>query len=323
MRDRRLNMQQGTTLEVVAGLVSGVGSNVVTHPLGRASYLSVVNKSPFFAAKNFVNPLEGIMAKMIIGTALSTEYFIAQDFVQATLSPYLHSELNVPAHVAQFVSAGLAGSVHGQLANSSMAVQNFAHKNGVSTFGSAVNMFQQGGMKPFFKGAGASMVSGAVFSAVYQPVRAMVTEAIQNHNMNSEYKLESGSISLFSNVVGATAAGSVIAPLSYARQVQQASCATQEAPSVAKVFKMLVNEVRAEKTLASKLGLFNTRVHPGPRVLLIAGGLAIGQTLFDCVVKNLPNVGLPESKSLISHDAPFEIPHEDHTGSAVRLGARQ
>lgn len=323
MRDRRLKMQQGTTLEVVAGLVSGVGSNVVTHPFGRASYLSVVNKSPFFAAKNFANPLEGIMAKMLIGTALSTEYFIAQDFAQTSFSPYLNTQLNVPAHVAQFISAGIAGSVHGQLANSSMAVQNFAHKNCVSTFSSMVSMFQQGGMKPFVKGAGASMLSGAAFSAVYQPIRSMITEAIQNHNSHSDHKLDSTYIPLVSNVVGATVAGSVIAPLSYARQVQQASCATQTAPSVISVFKSLVKEVRAEKSLASKFGIFNTRVHPGPRVMLIAGGLAIGQTLFDGVVNNLPNVELPDSNSLISHDATLEVPHEDHAGSAVRFGSRQ
>jgi len=92
---------------------------------------------------------------------------------------------------------------------------------------------------------------------------------------------------------------------------------------VAAVFKSLVKEVRAEKSLTSKFGIFNTRVHPGPRVMLIAGGLAIGQTLFDCVVNNLPNVELPEAKSLLSHDAPYEVPHDDHTGSSLGFGSRQ
>jgi hypothetical protein len=312
-------MQQGTTLEVVAGLVSGVGSNVVTHPLGRASYLSVVNKAPFFSSQNFVNPLEGIMAKMFIGTALSTEYFMAQDFARTSLNPYLQAQLNVPAHVAQFVSGGLAGSVHGQLANSSMAVQNFSHKTGYSVFGSVRHMYSQGGMKPFIKGAGVSMFSGAAFSALYQPIRTMMTEVLEKNNEQHDHKLDNSTISMLSNLTGATVAGSAIAPLSYARQVQQASCATQNAPSVATVFKVLAKEIGAEKSLVGKFGLFNARVHPGPRVMLIAGGLAVGQTLFDCVVENLPNAKLPDVESVVSKN----IPNDDHSGVAVGLGFRQ
>ena len=273
-------------LNIVSGMITGVGIAGIFHPWDKALFLSMTNKRPFvydgqknrFVAENFTQPDHGFMQTIAARTLANSLYFVAQCQMYESLYPYLRHNVGLYEWQAQ-LGVGLSiGSMTGIGANGLYAVRFQTWKNPGSSFiSSARSMWLHGGVKPFMRGLSATVSRDSTFSTVY--------EILRNCGNNENKRDKSWQ---FAHDAGSAAVATLFSgPLNYARSVQFSTPPSTPSPRTGKILTDVWHESKSCESLTLRLGFFIQRFQIGWGTARVAVGMATGQKIFEIAHSSL------------------------------------
>src|SRR5580704_11793431 len=103
------------SIDVTAGLISGICCSGLFNPWDRALYLSVKNDRPFLSADHFKQPYQGFSQSIVQRAFLGSIYYIMQGELKYHMYPYLRHDLHASETFSQFCIGSSAGSLSGLL----------------------------------------------------------------------------------------------------------------------------------------------------------------------------------------------------------------
>lgn len=158
-------------------------------------------------------------------------------------------------------------------------------------------MWTLGSIKPFLKGATATMTRDMVFGSTYEMLRSLM----KTTSKKSEDKapgLNQSYIEFLYNASAAAVATIGSSPFNYVRNMQYATPPNIKPPSACEVFTKVWNESKAsQQSFLSRLSFFQQRFRIGWGTARVAVGMAVGQKLFDYTQAHLSNLFSETSES--------------------------
>ena len=266
-------------IDIISSMFSGKVVCFLFHPMDRAIFLSMKSNRAFLRKENFSNPYQAFPQALAQRAFLNGIYFTFQGQLRLYLYPYLRNELGTSEPVAQFGIGMIAGSISGLLTNGISATKYYAWGNGGSSFvQSTREMWCQGGIRPFLKGAQVTIKRDIVFSGAYEMLRS----TLRNNLPKTMQQYVSTYLNFVCNTVAAGLATVVSGPLNYARAMQYATLPDEKPPTIRESLNNVWRESKVEaKHPLAKIGFFQQRFMIGWGAGRVAVGIAAGQYFFD------------------------------------------
>jgi len=264
------------------GFLSGLTQAGVFHPWDRALYLSVKNNVPFLQKQNFVNPMAGVFQTLFQRGMSVGLYFPLEDVFDALLRDALVHSTDSYSRASMFLSGLLAGAVNGLVMNpfARIKYQYWGRSQTQTIQGSfikiGVDMFKQGGLRPFFVGASATIQRDVVFGAFY---------AILRHELASDTAHAPGMNQFSANVVAASVATILSSPYNYIRNMNYATPPGISPKSGSSVMLELWRNAMQETTLRTRLSHVQSRLRIGWGTARVGCGMAVSAKLYSLCSK--------------------------------------
>ena len=180
---------------VLAGFVAGVSSAGLFNLWDRALFLSVLHARPFLSRDNFRSPYQGFLQVIFQRTLSSGLYFplfdaaqpVVRDFVADYVMPRHHHRSGPDAArtaaeqsaLVHCICGNIAGGVSGVMLNGLTAIKYDSWNSHTPFFQTARRMYSAGGLKPFTKGIGATVVRDSIFGGVFALTKLQMARALQ------------------------------------------------------------------------------------------------------------------------------------------------
>ena len=100
--ETKVRVKQQLTIDITAGLFTGIFCSGLFNPWDRALYLSIKNNKPFLSIDNFRHPYQSFSQAVVQRAFLGSIYYIMQSELKYHLYPYLRHDLNVSETFSQF-----------------------------------------------------------------------------------------------------------------------------------------------------------------------------------------------------------------------------
>ena len=185
-----------------------------------------------------------------------------------------------------FLVGMAAGSANGLVLAPLSAVKYYSWgTEGSRFFGVSRNMFQRGGVRPFFKAAGATVCRDMMFGCVYEVMRYSLKRHVLSANGDERGK------TLLANVVAGAVATALSGPLNYVRNMKLSTQPQHSAPSAFSVMADLLRQARLQPRLSGSLSYLQQRLRIGWGTGRVAVGIGLGQLLFDWTKATLQTLG--------------------------------
>lgn len=279
--EKKLKVKQQVTVDITAGLFTGIFCSGLFNPWDRALYLSVKNNKPFLSIDNFRHPYQGFSQAIVQRAFLGSIYYIMQNELKCYLYPYLRYDLNASETFSQFCIGSSAGSISGLLTNGISAVKyhTWGQENR-SFFSSAYEMWSSGGYKSFIKGTKATIGRDTIFGSIYEISRHLMQNKLINYNESY--------LNFICNFIAAGLATVASGPLNYARTIQYATPPQENPPTILKALKNVWNESKMyENHQLSRMSFFQQKFRMGWGTVRVGVGMAVGQHVFDSACSKL------------------------------------
>lgn len=267
---------------VAAGLLSGVVSSSFFSPFDRALYLSVVNVTPLFASANWRNPYQGVSQSIVHRSFSSGMYFPLVDL----LIPKCRDALSSfgPA-VVSFTAGNIAGGINGLLFNWLTAIKYANWGTTMNARETAVKMYTKGGLIPFARGLGPTLLRDAVFGGVFATIKFRVgstqkhdEETKHNKKMKESSRHASKGLSgVAVSLVAGCAATIFSSPFNYARNVAYAAQPSETVPHTFRAIGILIRDSRLD---ANPVRYAAKRLRIGAGTARVAIGMTVGGELY-------------------------------------------
>ena len=284
VHDKKLTIKKQLSIDVKAGLASGVFCSGLFNPWDRALYLSVKNNNPFLTKDNFRHPYHGFSQAIVQRAFLGSIYYIMQGELKHHLYPYLHHDLKTSETLSQFCIGSTAGSLTGLLTNSISAIKyhTWGHESR-SFLVSTYDMWSHGSIKPFIKGTQATMGRDLIFGSTYEVSRHLIKNTFPKFNNTDD-----ASLNFLCNSSAAALGTIASGPLNYVRTIQYATPPQEKPPTVLKALVDVWSESKKpDAHLLNKMSFFQQKFRIGWGTARVAIGMAVGQAVFDCVSSKL------------------------------------
>ena len=235
--------------DLVAGTVSGVFIAGFFNPYDRALYLSVKDQRPFLHRANWLRPWEGFGQACVQRTISGGLYFVLQQQTREHLEPTLRRALgdNFTRDQLQLGVGIIAGGMNGMMLNQLATIKYHAWGQEESTrFLAAARQMSAGGLRPFFKGIGATAVRDVFFGVTYELLRNdfYVVTRRPISGMKEAGKRATA------DLLAACAATLVSSPFNYVRNIKYATMPTLRPKTSYQILKELYfSSVRSEAPL--------------------------------------------------------------------------
>ena len=144
----------------------------------------------------------------------------------------------------------------------------------------AAHMWKRAGFKPFFHGCLPTICRDVVFGGVYTFARYNLRDAAWTGD-------EQWACNMASAALATVASG----PFNLARNVQFATSASAERPSISKVLSNLWRKTWRRKGILKRLGYLQNRLRIGWGTARVAAGMALGQQVYDTLLSLEPGQG--------------------------------
>jgi len=282
--DKNVTIKKQLSIDVEAGLASGVFCSGLFNPWDRALYLSVKNNKPFLSVDNFRYPYHGFSQAIVQRAFLGSVYYIIQGELKHHLYPYLRHDLKISETFSQFCIGSSAGSLSGLLTNSISAVKyhTWGHEDR-SFFVSTYDMWSHGRIKPFIKGTHATIGRDLIFGSTYEVTRHLIKNKFPKlKNTDDSYS------NFLCNSSAAALATIASGPLNYVRTIQYATPPEEKPPTISKALVNVWSEAKKNNpTCLSKMSFLQQKFRVGWGTARVAVGMAAGQAVFDWVSAKL------------------------------------
>lgn len=265
---------QQVSIDIAAGLTTGIFCAGLFHPIDRALYLSQKEKKPFFLKENFKFAYHGIQQTIVQRAITSGIYYTMQGEAKTHLQPLLLN-YGIQAHHSSFFVGLFAGCVCGAMSNGVSAIKyhTWGHESR-SFFSSVCEMWSHGGSKAFLKGTGATITRDIVFGCVYEVVR----QSVRTQLPKSTPDLTDFGSNTFAGGLATIASD----PFHYARNVQYSTPPHEKPPTTLAILKKLSDESTQHRHLPfGRLQFFQKTLKIGPSTLRASVSMAVGQAVFD------------------------------------------
>lgn len=135
----------------------------------------------------------------------------------------------------------------------------------------ATHMWKRAGFSPFFHGCLPTVVRDVVFGGAYTVMRYNLKDATWTGDD------QQWACNMASAAVATIASG----PFNLARNVQFATSASAERPSIRNVVSNLWHKALQKKSILKRLGYLQNRLRIGWGTARVAAGMALGQQVYD------------------------------------------
>lgn len=235
---------------IAAGLVTGVVSGGIFHPIDRASFLSHKHHRPFLSIENFKTPYHGFSQTLVHRSIFGGLYFIIQSEMRTHLYPVMR-KLGCNESTAQLGVGLSAGGLYGITMHAPSAIKyhTWGQEN-ISFFSSAHHMWTQGGMRPFVRGISSGASRDIVFGSTYEGCRSILrNQFIARSEANSPGNDYSKNALAFACDLAAAGIGTAFAsPFNYLRNMAFAA-PVDNTPSPIKIFTELGKNAQSRNNL--------------------------------------------------------------------------
>lgn len=283
---KKLSPQQQISIDIVAGIWTGIVGAFLFNPVDRALWLSMKNKRSFFLNENFTAPYHGVTQSVVQRAYTGGIYYVMQSEMKINAYPWF-CDHGLSESAAQFCVGSSSGLVCGVLTNNVAAVKYHTWgQEDRSFFSSVREMWQQGGIRPFVKGTSATVLRDITYGCVYEVLRSRVKSAfpLTNNAYNQE------TFSFFCNCIAALIAIIAASPFNYARNMKYATPHYEKTPTTAAILKNVWRESQGISTsLIRRARFFQQRFAIGLGTTRAAVGMAVGQVIYDKTRAGLSN----------------------------------
>jgi len=176
-----------------------------------------------------------------------------------------------------FLAGSAAGAASALLLNplSAMKYRTWGRDVNRGVIAEAVIMWRKGGSKPFFYGLLPTLTRDVAFGGTYTFLRRYVRKS----DLLEEQYMWVG------DTASAACAAIVSGPFNLARNVQYATGASKQQPSIGKVLRSLAKEAVTKRSLVGAMLFLQRRLRIGWGTARVAAGMAFGQGVYDwCIV---------------------------------------
>lgn len=257
--------------DFTAGLVTGVTCAGLFNPYDKGLYLSVKFNRSFLRAENFKAPFQGLGQAIFQRTYTGGLYFIAQSEIKQSLLPAINNHYAMKSVLANFIVGTSAGVITAVMSNGLAAVKYQTWgKDNRKVLPSVMKMYNEGGLKPFFKGTTSTLARDISFGGTYEVLRHMLRENINataNHHFLFDF-----TAAFIATVVSAT--------FNYTRNMQYASNPSKPSPSINSLCVSLYRDTKQFSGL-HRYHFLQRKLRIGWGTLRVGMGMAVGQWLFE------------------------------------------
>jgi hypothetical protein len=281
--DEQYHPSNVSYVSFLCGISAGILQAGLFNPWDRALYLSVKNEVPFLTASNFRNPYLGFFQSVGHRALSGGLYYPLENVFCSLLLPYesdqqqqqYHTTLffSLPPALSNFIAGTLAGTCNALIVNPVTAIKykSWGREVNRGMFREAVEMFHQGGLRPFVNGLLPTVWRDLVFGGTYTFLRLELQYRLQLRNEHQ----------WTANMVAAALATIVSGPFNLARNVQYATRSKHAADTMSKVWQDLVQETQARPSLVGKAMYVQNRLRIGWGTVRVAVGMSFGHFVYD------------------------------------------
>lgn len=294
-------------VNLASGLIVGMFTGIGFHPLDRALYLRGTDKlkdrKHLFAPKYWQNPLSGLRTTIYQRILSGGIYFAMQGELNNHLYPMMKNEWQWGEILSKASVGFMSGSAAGFFSNANYAVKFFTitRKPDGRPLENAIEMWKQGGYKPFVNGIYAGVSRDASFGVFYEVLNLILDKHLVKKLQNKipdENTKSKDTVYLLSRFFSAGVATIASSPLNYARNMQFKTPPHKQQPLIfdlwcdawresSKALKTSAKKNQSgEKTQPSKklsvlfrLNFFRSKFMIGAGTTRAAGGIAASQLL--------------------------------------------
>ena len=282
----------------IAGLFSGSVQAAALNPWDRALYLCVINHRPFLTWDNFRSPYQGFLQSAVQRTISSGLYFVLQAHVQVMVQDLTHKDPTKEKARGNLLAPTLvgmiAGMMNGMILNQLASVKYHAwnQRENLSFWEAAAQMYKNGGVGVFFKGAHVTGLRDMIFGCVYEVGRVWALPPLKNitgfRAKTPEQRAQTSiSPKFLANMFAAFLATVASGPFNYARSIKYSTPANEQAPSMRQVLGALWRETGEQKGFWARYTYAQQRLRIGWGTARVGVGMALGQELFDWAKKQM------------------------------------
>jgi hypothetical protein len=272
-----INNQQKLKIDVISGFTTGVVCCALFNPWDKALFLSIQSRQPFLSRVHFVAPYQGVSQAIVQRAFLGSIYYISQGQLREHLQPQLRN-IDTPEVLTQFITGATAGTVSAILTNPASVVKYHAWGKSNLTFWTSLRqLYRQGGIYSFTRGAFATINRDFIFGAVYEVIR----HSIRQENASPPTKFAS-------DLIASSTATLASGPLNYARNIQYATAPDMKVKSILIILQSLWLESKGfAHSPMQLLNFFQQRFRVGWGTGRVGVGMTAGQLLFDTIRNKL------------------------------------
>lgn len=254
-------------LDMAAGMVTGISSTIMFHPVDRAIYLSITNKRLFFSNANFLKPWQGLTQNIVSRPFSMGCYYFLQSQIPRLLN-HLNPSANLSSWKTQLANGFAIGGIKGFLCNGLYVIRSQTWTTSGKFYAVTRNLLAQKGISGLFTGAPETVIGNILFSATYEMAR------------NAENEKASGS-KLAYNIAAGSLASIVASPVNYIRAIKYSTPADQTPREAVMILKDLWKDAKSSSGMLPKLGFFQKRLLIGCDTVRVGLGMAAGQWMYD------------------------------------------
>jgi hypothetical protein len=289
-----INVSIHINVNFVAGLIVGIINSIAFHPLDKAFYLRSIDpietREHLCALKYWEEPLAGLRTTFYQRIFSSSIYFMMQGELGTKLKPVMQNQWRFKEYTSQMAIGLLSGFVTGFFSNASYAVKYYTinYKPKGKPLENSIEMWRQGGLKPFFNGIYPGASRDMLFGVFYESTNYLLDQYLikpMNEATPEASTTTKEAVYFGSRFFSATIATTISSPLNYARNIQFKTSPQQKQPSVYSILRDVWRE--SNQAIINKPGFFSRALHLQDKLMLGVGtaraglGMALGQLMFN------------------------------------------
>ncbi|CEM32710.1 unnamed protein product [Vitrella brassicaformis CCMP3155] len=164
----------------LCGLTSGVAQAAAFTPVDRALYLSVRDRRPFLHRQNWVDPYQGFLQTIVHRAVSGGLYFPLESLFKPVVEELLRSQDDDrPLGACAYFLAGNAAGVTNALLLHPLATVKYAcwgqPAEGGRFWPVVRHIYSEGGVRPFLRGALATVMRDLTFGGLFAAIRHPMT----------------------------------------------------------------------------------------------------------------------------------------------------
>eukprot|EP00042_Codosiga_hollandica_P027065 m.131918 g.131918 ORF g.131918 m.131918 type:complete len:288 (+) comp52371_c0_seq1:1009-1872(+) len=260
----------------VAALTSGLIQSAMFSPWDRALFLSLKHSRPFLALPNWSHPFQGLRQAITQRTLSAGLYYILQDEMVSIFQPV--RERN--PMLSEFLVGLTAGGMNGAILTPLVVIKyhGWGTSDARTLFSVAARqIFSEGGLLAFFKGARATVCRDSAFGLTYEITRSFIKQQAGVTPLSEGgSKLENFAC----DALGASLGTIMSSPLNYSRNLILATPHSERAPTIRDCLQRLLREMRAQP---SQLAYLESRLQLGWGTARVAFSMGVGQFIYQQV----------------------------------------